>query len=566
MRFVYKFKGKKVKPVDDLRHLVRSAAEQFGDKTLYVYKNGRETARYSYNTLNDEMNCIGTALAKLSLLGCGAAVTGNTHPRWITSYLAVVNGGGYIVPLDSEVTAEQTRNFIERSKSKVIFYTASQNEKMAEIAPFLDDVKLFIPINPEGDFRFSDKVITIDEFIEAGREQLEAGNTEYLDCELDIDKMCAILFTSGTTGTSKGVMLSQRNLTAAVNAAVQTMPFDDTITSLSVLPLHHSYELTCEHLSCICLGSEMFINDSLKNLKRNISSYKPDGLVLVPVFIETLYKRIWDEARKNGREKKLKAGIKLSNALLFFGIDLRNKFFGEITAAFGGNMHTIISGGAPLSPDIIKNFYSLGITIFEGFGITECAPLVSVNSPQYMKLRSVGRPVQCCEVKIGEDREGNVGEILVKGDNVMLGYYEDPEATREAFTPDGWFNTGDMGYLDKDGFIYITGRKKNIIIMGNGKNIYPEELEEYLYKIDLIEECVVVERQNEGNPVLVALVVPDEERTEGMADEEIYNKIKEEVDYVNSLLPSYKFIYDIELRHEKFERNTSRKIMRHKVR
>jgi len=566
MRFKNKSKGHTGQPVENLREMVRCAAQKHGNKTLYAYKEGRETALYSYTRLWDEMNAIGAALEKRSLSDCGVAVTGALRPRWMASFLAVVNGGGYAVPLDAEITPHETRNFLERSEARAVFYTASQNSKIASIAPKMESVELFVPIDPEGDFRFSDRVVTIDELIAEGQALLDAGDRSYIERDIDTEKICFLLFTSGTTGTSKGVMLSQRNFTADINASVEAMPLEDGITSFSVLPPHHSYELTCELLAGISAGAETFINDSLKNLKRNLLVYKPRGMVLVPVIIETLYKRIWAEAKKSGQDKKLRFAVRLSNALLFFGIDRREKLFQPVLAAMGGRMEMIISGGAPLSPQLVRDLYAFGITVYEGYGITECSPLVSVNTPENIRLRSVGRPVGCCEVKISEEnREGKVGEILVKGDNVMLGYYKDPQATREAFTPDGWFKTGDVGYLDRDGFLYITGREKNIIIMGNGKNVYPEELEEHLGKVELIEECVVLEREKDSTPVIIALVVPNEELTEGMSDREIYDAVKAEVEKVNQHLPSYKYIYDVEIRREKFERNTSRKIIRHKL-
>lgn len=568
MKFIYKAKGVKGHHVNDLRHLVLSAAELYGEKAFYTYKDKQETRHYTFARMWDEMNCVGTALAKLGLMESGIAVTGNTHPQYVTAYLAAVNGGGYIVPLDSEISAEQTANFIERGGVEAVFYTASQNNKIAQIAPELKNVKLFVPITPDEDCRFSDRVMTMDELIALGRDELNAGNTQYTGHEIDMQKMCAILFTSGTTGTSKGVMLSQRNLTAAINAAVQTMPFEEEVRTLSILPLHHAYEMTCEHLCAMVVGAEIYINDNIKNIKRNLMNCKPTGLEVVPLFVETMHKRIWDEARKKGMDKKLKFALKLSTVLLHLKIDIRDKLFKEVTSAFGGELKMMISGGAPLDPELIINFYALGIVILEGYGITECAPLVSVNLPEKIKPHSVGHPVMGCTVKIdtqAEDADGNIGEILVKGDNVMLGYFKDPEATKEAFTPDGWFKTGDFGYIDKHGYIYITGRKKNIIITSNGKNVYPEELEEYIDRIELVEESVVLERKKGGSTIIAAVIVPNEELTEGMTEEEITQIIKAEIDLINSSLPAHKFIYEIDIRHDKFERNSTQKILRYRV-
>ena len=288
--------------------------------------------------------------------------------------------------------------------------------------------------------------------------------------------------------------------------------------------------------------------------------------MLVPLFVETMHKKIWAEIKKKGIEKQVKVAIGFNNAFLFCGIDIRKKMFKEIIDSFGGNLKSIVCGGAPLSPQLIKDFYAFGITVLEGYGITECAPLVAVNSPGKVRFHSVGQPVYGCTVKIDKDENDETGEILVKGENVMMGYYKNPEATKEVFTEDGWFRTGDIGYMDKDGYIYITGRKKNVIILSNGKNVFPEEIEEYLAPIDIIEECVVMARENEkGELTITAITVPNMALLEGKNDEEITELIKARIDAVNKKLPTYKQIHRIELRHEPFERTTSKKIQRFKI-
>jgi long-chain acyl-CoA synthetase len=288
--------------------------------------------------------------------------------------------------------------------------------------------------------------------------------------------------------------------------------------------------------------------------------------MLVPLFLETMHKKIWDEVRKKGMEKQLRALMKMNRALLAVRLDARNKIFGQVRAAFGGNLKSIVCGGAPLSPELIKDFYAFGITVLEGYGITECAPLVSVNSPGKIKFRSVGTPVKGCQVKIDKNPEDETGEILVKGDNVMMGYYKNEEATAEVFTEDGWFRTGDIGYMDDDGYIFITGRKKNVIILSNGKNVFPEELEEYLATIPCILESVVLARKNDaGEQTITAIVVPNEELMEGKSKDEVYTEIKDAIQKINAKLPSFKQIRKIEVKNEKFERTTSKKIQRFKV-
>ena len=568
MRMINNLKGAHPpKVITDLRHLVTSGAECFGEKTLYFYRdvNGEE-AQYTYKQLKEEVEYIGTALLKLGISDKAVAVSGDTHPRYIATYISMVAGNGCIVPIDRDISIDATVDFLRLAECQAYVYTKAQSEKAVMIAERMPEIKYFIPLEPNGDSVFSEKVITIDALLEMGRKALEEGCTDYVNTELEMEKMSALLFTSGTTGTSKGVMLSHKNLTAATNASVLSMSYDERNTFVSVLPPHHSYEMTCGHLAIMDLGGQILINDSLKRVMKNFQTFKPNALMLVPLFVETMHKRIWEEVKKRGMEKQLRLLMKLNSAMLTCRIDVRSKLFKQVTGAFGGNLKSIVCGGAPLSPELIKDFYAFGITVLEGYGITECAPLVAVNSPGKVRFRSVGTPVHGCTVKIDKAPEEETGEILVKGDNVMLGYYKNPEATAEVFTEDGWFRTGDIGYMDKDGDIYITGRKKNVIILSNGKNVFPEEIEEHLSSIPSILESVVLTRENDaGEQIITAIVVPNMDILADKTKEEVYAEIKSAVNGVNKNLPSFKQVRKIEVRYEPFERTTSKKIQRFKV-
>jgi len=572
---------RKPKVITDLRHLVVSGAELFGDKALYEYREHGELLRFSYRDNLEHMNRLGTAFAELGLMGKHIAVVGDTHPHYMTAYFATVNGGGVIVPLDRDLSDYDLADFLNLSEASALVYTESMAKRIPGIRKNAPGVKVFIPIG--GADSGADGTYPMAKLLEMGERLLASGDTRFTSHRIDLEKMCALLFTSGTTGTSKGVMLSQRNLTAATNASCQSMEYDDTNTFVSVLPMHHSYEVTCGHLAIQNIGGSIYINDGLKNALRSFLYYKPNALMLVPLFVETMYKRIWAEIDKQGMRGKVKAAMKLSNFLLALGIDVRDKLFSKIKEAFGGNLRSIVCGGAPLDPKLIKDFETFGITVLEGYGITECAPLVAVNSPGKVRLCSVGQPVKGCQVKIdpsGGDYvtyentksrkmprpAGPVGEILVKGDNVMLGYYKNEEATREAFTEDGWFRTGDIGYLDSDGYLYITGRKKNVIILSNGKNIFPEELEEKLSRVPGVGECVVIGRKNEaGETVLTAVIYPDPEHSAGKTKDEIQKSLREAVNELNRTLPIYKQIRAVELRETEFEKTSSRKIKRYLV-
>lgn len=560
--------------IKDLRDMVQTSAAFFGDKDLYVYKEDKQEVHFSYNQLRDEVERFGTALNVLGIDEGRVAVIGETSAKVTVTYLGTVNAGGVIVPLDRELTEDQIPEFIERAECDMVVYSASFNGIITKMAAKMPHVKYYIPMKGEDEvdhsFPSAPVVMQFDEVLKLGEQALNEHNNSYYLHKIDLDKMCAIIFTSGTTGTSKGVMLSMRNLVAAADSSCKGVPYDSNTRLVSVLPQHHTYEMTCSHLAVINLGASEFINDSLKYTMRNFQNYKPTALVLVPLFVETVYKKIWDNIRKKGMEKKVRGLMKFSDTLLKMGIDLRGVFFKEIQAALGGEVKSMICGGAPISPQILKDFYSFGIVIFEGYGITECAPLVSVNPNGAARFGSAGKPVHDEKVRIDKDPAEDFGEIVVKGPNVMLGYYKDEAATKAAFTHDmknfdnnGWFRTGDIGYIDNDGYIFITGRKKNVIILSNGKNVFPEELEEHLSHDPRIAESVIIGREQNGETVITALVHPDYEKFEGKSDDEIAAEIKEAVNDVNRTLPSFKHMTAVEVMKDEFEKTTSKKIKRY---
>ena len=568
------FKHDPPREIKDLRDMVQTSAAFFGDKDLYVYKEDKQEVHFSYNQLRDEVERFGTALNVLGIDEGRVAVIGETSAKVTVTYLGTVNAGGVIVPLDRELTEDQIPEFIERAECDMVVYSASFNGIITKMAAKMPHVKYYIPMKGEDEVGHSlpsaPVVMQFDEVLKLGEQALNEHNNSYYLHKIDLDKMCAIIFTSGTTGTSKGVMLSMRNLVAAADSSCKGVPYDSKTRLVSVLPQHHTYEMTCSHLAVINLGASEYINDSLKYTMRNFQNYKPTALVLVPLFVETVYKKIWDNIRKKGMEKKVRGLMKFSDTLLKMGIDLRGVFFKEIQAALGGEVKSMICGGAPISPQILKDFYSFGIVIFEGYGITECAPLVSVNPNGAARFGSAGKPVHDEKVRIDKDPAEDFGEIVVKGPNVMLGYYKDEAATKAAFTHDmknfdnnGWFRTGDIGYIDNDGYIFITGRKKNVIILSNGKNVFPEELEEHLSHDPRIAESVIIGREQNGETIITALVHPDYEKFEGKSDDEIAAEIKEAVNDVNRTLPSFKHMTAVEVMKDEFEKTTSKKIKRY---
>ena len=569
------FKRDLPREIKDLRDMVLTSAAFFGEKDLYVYKEDKQEIHYSYNRLRDEVEQFGTALDTLGIRGEHVAVISHTSPKFTVTYLGTVNSTGVIVPIDREVSPEQIVNFINRAECKAVVYEPELNGVLTAAADKMPGVRFYIPMKGEDSVDSSlpanPQVLPWNDMLALGKQALDNHNNNYYLGVLDQEKLCAIIFTSGTTGTAKGVMLCMKNLVAAAWASCKIVPYDSTTKLVSVLPQHHTYEMTCTHLAVINLGASVYINDSLKYVQRNIQNYKPNALVLVPLFLETFYKKIWENIRKKGIEKKVRTAMKLSNFLLKLGIDLRRKLFKEILDAFGGEVQTIICGGAPISPQILRDFYSFGIVVFEGYGITECSPLVSCNPYiREPKFGSVGVAVEGCRVRIDKDPADEYGEIVVKGDNVMLGYYKDEENTKKAFTHDMknfdnnyWFRTGDIGYIDDDGYIFITGRKKNVIILSNGKNVFPEELEEHLSHSDIIAESIIVGRkQDNGETAITALIHPNYDLLEGKSDAEVETAVREAVNEINRTLPSFKHMTEVEIMKDEFEKTTTKKIKR----
>ncbi|MBQ1244654.1 MAG: AMP-binding protein, partial [Clostridia bacterium] len=408
----YKIKGQ-FASFTDLRDMVYKSNEAFGNKTLYIYSENDTRKEWTYNDLRANMDALGTAFSKLGLMGKRIAVIGETHPMYTTTYLATVCGNGTIIPLDKELDITQVVGFLNHAEADAIVYTSSYNKKIDAVKSELPNVKLYIPIQPDESYEKSESVISAADLIEIGNAELKNGNTSFTELEIDVEKRSAILFTSGTTGTSKGVMLSHKNIIFTLNSSVNSTSFDENCTFISILPIHHSYEMMCGQLGVIAIGATELINDSLKKVLKNLREFQPTTMIMVPMVLETMHKKVWDEIRKKGLEKKVRLAMKMNSALLKVGIDVREKLFGQITAAFGGKLNCVICGGAPVSPEIVRDFYQFGIMVLEGYGITECSPLVAVNPYGHARLRSVGPSIYGIDVKVNYDDGEKTGEILV---------------------------------------------------------------------------------------------------------------------------------------------------------
>ncbi|MBQ7337556.1 MAG: AMP-binding protein [Clostridia bacterium] len=541
-----------------------------GDRTAYLWNAKEGDGVLTYARLAENVVALAAAQAASGLRDeARVVVIGNTSHMWMEAYLSTLTADNVVVPMDKELSETAIEGFIQMIDAKAVFFAGSLAATMVAIAARnpslirLVQMEEDAPLPEEADERFS----TFEDYLALGQTAVSAGYTPPV--VTDNRKMAQMLFTSGTTGSSKCVMLCQENIFSVVSSACATVDFSPEDTIVSVLPIHHTYELACE-LALMNYGGTIAINDSLRHVVQNFQKYKPTGLVLVPLFVNTLYKRIWSQARSQGKEHLLHYGAKVSNALLSVGVDIRKKLFAQVRDAFGGNLKKIICGGAALAPSMIYAFESFGISIYEGFGITECSPLTNVTPYYARKPGSVGPAVPCCTVRIEPD--GNLsddgyetGEIQVQGSNVMLGYYGNSEATAQAFTADGWFRTGDIGYMDPDGYLYITGRSKSVIVLENGKNVFPEEIEEYLEPLEQIAECVVVGRVINGSTNLVALIYPAAEYSKDKTAQEMETFFHDEIAKINKNLPSFKQVHMVELVDHEFQKTTSRKIIRYLV-
>lgn len=561
--------------IDDMRSLVEEAAQNFSDSTAISYKENywdKEVRKVSFTQWRDDVRNLGTALIANGLREENIAIVGENSYGWCCSFFAVMAIGSVTVPVDKELPVEDIDGIITTTGCKAVIFGKSAEAKVKEILRNggFKSVEILISAAAESSVATADlagrKLTTLAQLQERGEQLYKDGDNSYYDYKIDTNRLASIVFTSGTTGKGKGVMLSQANI--GLDMTLGMYNFDITRKTLHVLPPHHTFGSTVNYVGHLSQGCEVYISSGLKHVSEEIKEQQPTHLILVPAFLEAMNKKIWATARKTGKEGLLKMMMKVSDLLRKVGIDVRRKLFSSVLSAFGGKLELVICGGAKLDEDIIRIFDSLGITILNGYGITECAPLISANRNKYRKPGSVGTPILACRVKIDNPDENGEGEICVKGPNVMLGYYNNPEATAEVFDKDGFFHTGDYGKLDEEGWIYITGRKKNLIILSNGKNVYPEEIEADLQKVEGVSEVVVYageSRVQKDKITIVAEIYPDAEllADKGVSDLQAY--FEGQVRILNAKMPSYKAVKHVKLRNVEFQKNTSRKITRFSI-
>ena len=559
--------------IDDMRSLVEEAAQNFPESTAISYKENywdKEVKKVKFPQWRDDVRNLGTALISHGLREQNIAIVGENSYGWCCSFFAVMATGSVTVPVDKELPVEDIDGIITATSCKAVIFGKASEAKIQEILDKggLKSVEILISVAPVNKLTRagSRKLATLEEMQERGAQLFESGDNSYYDYKIDTNKLASIVFTSGTTGKGKGVMLSQANI--GLDMTLGMYNFDITRKTLHVLPPHHTFGSTVNYVGHLSQGCEVYISSGIKHVSDEIREQQPTHLILVPAFLEVMNRKIWATARKEKKEGLLKCMMKVSDVLRKVGIDLRRKLFASVLSAFGGKLELIICGGAKLDEEIINTFDSLGITILNGYGITECSPLISANRNEYRKPGSVGTPILACRVKIDDPDENGEGEICVKGPNVMLGYYNNPEATAEVFDKDGFFHTGDYGKLDEEGWIYITGRKKNLIILSNGKNVYPEEIEADLQKVEGVSEVVVYageSRVQKDKITIVAEIFPDADLLADKGITDLQGYFENQVKARNAKMPPYKAVKRVKLRDTEFQKNTSRKITRFNI-
>ena len=549
--------------ITDLKDMIGKSAKKYGDKAAFKFKTETpgKFREKSYKEFVNEVNELGTALINLGLKDKRIAIISENRYEWCVAYLATVCGTGLVVPLDKSLPENEIKSLIERSEVDDIM-NRMKKEKFANL-------KFYISMDLESD---KDKIYSQKELIEKGKKYIENGDKRFVEAKIDNEKMSIMLFTSGTTSKSKAVALSHKNLCTNIQDIASMFDINEKDTFLSFLPLHHTFESTVGFLYPIYAGGAIAYCEGVKHLAENIKEYQITAMISVPILYENMYKKVMRGIAKKGKLEKVQKGMKISNFLMKFHIDVRRKIFKEIHDLLGGKVRLFINGAAALDPEVEKGFNSLGINMAQGYGLTETSPVLAAGNGErkYSRIGSVGRVFPSVEIKIEDPDENGVGEIVAKADSVMLEYYGNEEATKEVLV-DGWFHTGDLGYFDKDGYLYIAGRKKSVIVLKNGKNIYPEEIEGLIGRIDGVKESFVYgvpsTNADEKESKINAEIVYEKERIEEILgtlnEEKIKEYMWEHVKEINKTMPAYKYIREIIVTDQELIKTTTEKVKRH---
>ena len=560
-------KSRKMK-FTDLKDMLNQTGEVYGDRPAYIFKT-EEKGKFrtiTHKEFRENINALGTTLIQMGLKDKRIALISENRYEWELSYLAVASGVGVIVPLDKALPDNELESLILRSQVEAIIYSSKYDVIMNTLREKKNtNLKYFISMDLEENTQgiYAEKAL-----VEKGKKLLTDGNKTYIDAKIDSEKMGIMLFTSGTTAMSKAVMLSHKNLVTNVMDIIQRFDLTDEDRFLSFLPLHHVFECTVGFLYPISIGGSIAFCEGVKHMAENIKEFEITAMISVPAVFDIIYRKVMKTIEKKGKLANLEKGKKVSQFLLKMKIDLRKQLFKELHESLGPKLKLVVTGGAALDPETEKGFNDLGFDVEQGYGLTETAPVIAAETPKCRRLGSIGKKFPSVEVKIDDPDEEGIGELMAKGPSIMLGYYENEEATKSALESDGWFHTGDLARIDKDGYIYISGRKKSVIVLNNGKNVFPEEIETLLNKVEGIKETFVFEKKEDDGDVKVCVeIVYDKELIKELYNIEGEENIKEflwdKVKEVNKLMPKYKYVREMVITEEPLIKTTTLKIKRH---
>ena len=545
----------------NMRDLVERAGEMYADRTAYSFRQNphdKETVKVSFSEMRRDVRALSSELLSRGLAGKHCAVIGKCTYSYVRVYFSLLSIGAVMVPLDRDWLKEDLAETVARAEAEYLIIDGDLTEKDEFIKESCNISSTF--------YLSGDSADSVDALVASGKEKFEKDPDAYFNAPIDANALALLVFTSGTTGKGKGVMLSQNNVLSDMSDVIPYIDFGRK--TVGVLPPHHTYGSSVMFVGHMMIGTEIYISAGLKYVVKEFKEQKPEHLILVPLYLETFYRKMQAAIKDKGKEKTVKVMMKISNFLRKLGIDLRKKLFGSLREALGGEVKMVISGGAPINEDIIRFFEGIGISTLNGYGITECAPIIAVNVSRHAVHGTVGRVLDIDTVKIAEPNEAGEGEICVKGPNVMLGYFKDEAATKDAFDDEGYFRTGDYGKFTKDGSLAITGRKKNLIILSNGKNVYPEEIENEFASIPGVIDTIVYEgRSKRGmeHNAIVCEIYPDKEFLEKNGIENPKEYFQKYVDEYNRVAVPYKKIGILKVRDTEFPKNTLRKILRFKL-
>lgn len=555
-----------MKEYQNIREIINETVRLYPDNKAFIIKNKdmKTYTNITYKKMGEQINQLGTALIKIGFKNKRIAIIGKNRYEWALAYYAVVNGVGCVVPLDKGLPQAEIESSIEKSKADMIICEESYLDMINEIAK--NEKTNLSCIVCMDDAKEDETHINLSTLLTIGKSELNNNNNrEFIDAKIDNDATNILLFTSGTTSIAKAVELSHRNIASNVTALHEKERIYPTDVNMAFLPFHHTFGST-GLLFFVSIGACTVFCDGLRHVQNNLKEYKVSVFFCVPLIIESMHKKIMAEIEKRGMSKKVKFGKIITKFLLKFGIDIRRKVFKTIIDNLGGNIRFVISGAAAIDPQVAIDFNDFGILTVQGYGLTETSPVLTAENEYTLRKGSIGKPLYNVEVKIDNPNENGIGEIIAKGPNVMKGYYENEEATKEVLI-DGWFHTGDLGYMDKDGYIYISGRKKNVIVLKNGKNIYPEELEIVVANLPYVAENMVFGIPKDDDLLLAVKIVYNKDYFEkefpGMSNEnEIKQKIWEDIKEINKELPNYKHIKQLIITTEPMIKTTTNKVKR----